>query len=135
MPQLDWREYELLEFFETFLVEEDYGTRHRFEETRNGVRLVLSLEQYVGRIEISLFREGSENSIASFVAFVRGAVRHINDKRGNYLEIEDCLLAPDKTLYLDVPVWDRDVCPFSTTIRVLVRPEIRLMFSTYRDRT
>ncbi|MGE3315348.1 MAG: hypothetical protein AB7O26_09540, partial [Planctomycetaceae bacterium] len=84
MPQLDWREYELLEFFDTLQFEAEYSVLHRFSTVRNRLQLLFTLEQWDREIDVRLCREDSDISIVNFAAFVRGEIRYHNDKRGTY---------------------------------------------------
>jgi hypothetical protein len=135
MPDLHWREYELLEFFDNVTYIAEYGLLHRFMTIRNGLELRVDLQQYDCQIDVILSRAGSEQSLVRFIAFIRGEIRRIDDPRGQMLEFTDCVIVPDQLTYIDVPVFSRDKIPFSTTIRIETDPDIRIDFAEYRGLT
>ncbi len=135
MPDIKWDEIDLLEFFEVEPIVGENGVSHRYEVVRNGLRMVFILEQYDAQIEVSLYREGSEVSLSSFIAYVRGAIRRVNDERGDYLEINDCILAPVRWWHVSVgALWSREAFPFSMLIVLEVKPDIRIALYPYSRR-
>jgi hypothetical protein len=87
-------------------------------------------------IQASLFREKSDDALFTFAAYVRGEVRFIKDKRGRYLEIADCIIAPNRFWYIDSgDPFDRKRFPISVTLTVAVDPDIRLAIVNYETRT
>src|SRR5687767_12024041 len=99
MPQLKWNDVDFLEFF---AVEPtvDYDVAHHYEIERAGLRLLFTVWQLESVIQASLFRDQADDALFTVCAYVRGEARFINDKRGRYLEIEDCIVAPSRFSYI-----------------------------------
>ncbi len=136
MPQLEWNELDFLDCFAVEPAVEDYGVSHSYELEREGLRLLVTVWQLESVIQTSVFRSNSDDAMFTFAAYVRGATRYINDKRGRYMEIEDCIIAPSRFWYNQAgDVFDRKRFPFSVTVTIAVDPEIRIAFVNYEPRT
>jgi hypothetical protein len=87
-------------------------------------------------IQTSLFREKSDDALLAFAAYVRGEAQYINDKRGRFLAIEDCIVAPNRFWHIDAGnVFDRERFPVSVTITIAVDTDIRIAFVNFESRT
>src|SRR5262245_62100312 len=69
----------------------DYAVSHNYELERDGLRLLFTLWQLESVIQASLFRVQDETAMFTFAAYVRGEARFINDRRGRYIDFEDCI--------------------------------------------
>jgi hypothetical protein len=136
MPQLQWNDVDLLEFFEVVPTIGDYETSHRYEIERAGIRLQFTVWQFESVVQAFLFRDTANDALISFAAYVRGEARLVNDERGKYLELEDCIFAPNRFWYIESgnPL-NRERFPVSITVTVTVDPEIRIAFVNFRTRT
>jgi hypothetical protein len=136
MPQLEWNDIDLLDFFAVEPTVEDYAASHNYEVERNGLRLLFTVWQNESVIQVSVFRSGAEDVLFTFAAYVRSGVRFIDDKRGKYLEIEDCIIAPNRFWYIDSgdPL-DRKRFPIAVTVTVAIDPDIRIAFVSLEPRT
>ena len=136
MPQLNWNDLDFLDFFAVEPNVEDYAVSYNHEIERDGLRLLFTVWHLESVIQASLFREKSDDALFTFAAYVRGEARFINDKRGRYLEIADCIIAPNRFWYIvSGDPFDRDRFPISVTVRMTVDPDIRLAFVDYETRT
>jgi hypothetical protein len=103
---------------------------------RNGLRLLITVWQFESVIQVTLFRESSDVALMDFTCFVRGEVRHINDGRGNYLSLEDCVVAPSRFSYIEAGnSFNHDRFPFGITLTIRVRPDIQIAMVPYQSRT
>jgi hypothetical protein len=136
MRQLDWNEFDFLEFFEVEPIVLDEIVSHSYEAHRNGLRLLLTVWQLESVIQATLFQEGSEAGLFSFAVYVRGAAIYVDDERGQYLEITDCIVAPNRFWHVQAgDPFDRERFPFSVTVKFEVQPNIRIEFVEYRSTT
>ena len=127
MPQLDWDELIFLEFLGVEPMVDDYSTSHTYEVEHNELRLLLTLWQYESVIHLSLFRKATTVPLFSFASFVRGGIRLVNDKRGKYLELMDCIVGPTRFWYIQAgDLFDREKYAHGITVQVEIRPEIRI---------
>ena len=136
MPELEWNEIDLLDFFAVLPTAEEDGVSHSFEIDRNGLQLLLTIRQYESVIQVSVFRRDSDHALFTFTAYVRGEVRLVNDQRGRYLEIADCIVAPD--CFWDIvsgDPFDRVRFPVAVTVTVAIDPDIRIAFVNFKSRT
>lgn len=129
MPQLEWNEIDLLDYFEVEPTVLDEVVSHSYEVERNGLRLLLTVWQLESVVQVTLFRSESEAEIFTFAAYARGPVRRIDDQRGKFIEIGDCIIAPNRFWYIEAgDVFNKGKYPASITIEIEVRPEIRIAF-------
>ena len=136
MPQLEWNELDFLDFFAVEPTVEDHAISHDYQIERDGLRLLFTVWQLESVIQASLFRDESDDALFTFAAYARGEARFINDKRGRYLEIEDCIVAPNRFWYNQAgDVFDRARFPSSVTVTLSVDPDIRIAFVNYEPRT
>ncbi|MBX9666037.1 MAG: hypothetical protein K2X93_00405 [Candidatus Obscuribacterales bacterium] len=134
MPKLNWCELDFLECLEADPIVDDYGTSHYYELEQGDLRIQVTVWQYESVIQLSLLRASTNVTIFGFASFVRGNVRYINDKRGKYLEVYDCILAPSRFWYQDAgDLFDHKKFTHGLTIRLEVEPEIRIMLEPCRN--
>jgi hypothetical protein len=128
MPQLNWDELDFLEYLEVDAIVDEYSTSHKYEVEQNDLRLLVTVWQYESVIQLSLFRAPTNVTILSFACFLRGNARYVNDKRGKYLELIDCVIAPTRFWYQCAgDLFDHKKFPHGLTIQLEVRPEIRVL--------
>jgi hypothetical protein len=127
MPQLNWDELDFLDYLDFSPVIDEFGTSHIYEIQQNDLRLLIIVWQFESAIQLSLIRDVTNATIFSFACYVRGKARYVHDKRGKYLELGDCVIAPDRFWYLEAgDVFDRNRFPHGLTIELEVRPDIRV---------
>ena len=128
MTQLKWDELDFLEYLEVDAVIDDYTTSHNYELEQNDLRLLITIWQYESVVQVSLLRATTNVTIFSFASFVRGCARYVNDKRGKYLELVDCVIAPTRFWYQQAgDLFDHEKFPHGLTIQLEVRPEVRVL--------
>src|SRR5689334_714935 len=91
MPELQWDELDFLECLETVPEVEEDGVWYSYNVIRGGHRLLVTVLPLESVVELSLFPEQAETPLVEFSLFVRGAIMHVNDKRGEYLEFPDSM--------------------------------------------
>lgn len=136
MPKLEWNELEFLAFFAVEPTVEDYRVSRSYQLERDGLRLLFTLWELESVIQVSLFRGQAEDALFAFAAYVRGEARIINDMRCNYIDFEDCIIAPNRFWSNQTgDPFDQARSPFSVTIRLAIDPDIRISFLNYESRT
>lgn len=136
MPQLEWNDIDFLDFFAVEPAVGDYAVSYNYEVERCGLRLLFTVWQYESVIQASVFRNDAHDALFTFAAYVRGEARFINDKRGRYLEIADCIIAPNRFWYIDAgDPFDRERLPISVTLAVAIDPDIRISLANCESRT
>ena len=92
--------------------------------------------QYESVVQVSVFRGDADDGLFTFAAYVRSGARFINDKRGRYLEIADCIIAPRRLWYIDSgDPFDRERFPIGVTMTVAIDPDIQIAFVNCEPRT
>ena len=136
MPQLDWNPLEFLECLNvTPNFDEEYETFYQYILVQGDLRLVMTVFQYEQVVE--LFLEGVATGATVFrcALFVRGAVKFINDKRGKYLEFQNCAIGANRFWYQTAPnVLDTEIFPYGQTLQLEMEPEMRIVFESNRYR-
>lgn len=136
MPELEWNDVDFLDFFAVEPTAEEFDVSHSYEVQRNGLRLLLTVWQYESVVQASVFQGDAESAVFTFAAYVRGAARLIDDQRGRYLEIADCIIAPSRFWYLDSgDPFDRERFPIAVTVTVAIEPTIQIAFVNRNNRT
>lgn len=136
MPQLQWNELDFLDCFGVEPTAEEYAVSHNYEIARDGLRLLLTVWQLESVIQASVFRDKSDDALFTFAAYVRGEARFINDKRGRYIEVDDCVIAPNRFWYNQAgDVFDQERFPCSVTVIIAVDPDIHIAFVNHEPRT
>jgi hypothetical protein len=129
MPQLQWDELDLLTCLGVVPEVEEYGVEYRYRVEAGGHVLVLTIWPLESVAAFSLLAGDSATPLVEWAAFVRGPVRHVNDKRGEYLEFQDSVIGSDRFWHLDAgDVFDRSQYPGGVTVELGVRPQIRIRF-------
>jgi|ERR1035437_707348 hypothetical protein len=125
MRDLKWRELDVVECLGVLPAFDEDDVVHKFRVERDGLLLELDICAYDSSIEIRLFRSGCDVPLFDTSFFVRGEIRHINEKDLSWLEFSDCLIAPiifdEDSLGLQSPK-----CYVSFQIQML--PNFRLRF-------
>ncbi len=95
MPELQWDELDFLECLEAIPeVEEPWKTRYVYKVYKDELILTVVVRPLEGVIFLSLGQAASDDFLVEFTALVRGPIRYVHDKRGEYIELSDCLLMP-----------------------------------------
>jgi hypothetical protein len=126
MPELQWDELDFLECLGVVPEEGEYGTSYAYKLERNGLRLELSLWPFESMAGFSLYRETDALALFTFALAVRGNIRRVNDKRGDYLEFTNCIVVADRFSYLTIGnPFDRERFAAGTTLELFINPDIR----------
>ena len=128
MPELQWDELDFLECLEVEpQIEDEYKTRYVYKVARAGLILTVVVRSLESYLWLSLQQKESELPLVEFALFVHGNIRYIKDKRGEYLELTDCLLAPRRTSYLKAEtIWD--VTQPTWTLEISIKPHIQIRY-------
>lgn len=127
MPQLNWNENDLLECLEVSPQVSDYEVKHFYQVTQDDFVLAVSVWQHESLVVLSLCQEKSDAPLIEFALCVRRAVRYVHDKRGEYLEFGNCVVAPDRFAYQAVGnMFDETVFKPSLTVQLAVKPHIQI---------
>lgn len=127
MPQLDWDELDFLTFFAVIPAIEEHAVAHSYELERNGLRFLFTLWQHESVIQLSLFRGKNHDPLVTFTAYVRGKAHCIDDKRGKYIDFDDCVIVPNRFWHFQaIDVFDRMLFPAAVTIRLIIDPDIQI---------
>lgn len=130
MPELKWDETDFLECLEVIPQIEEYGTEHYYEVKKNGLILAVSVWQYESVIALSLLQEAGRIPITSFALVVRDRVRYIHDKRGEYLEFNDCVVVSNRFFGQETRKDIFDKTKFSDNLRleISIKPNLQIKF-------
>jgi hypothetical protein len=96
LPQLDWDETDFMICLEAVPEVKEYGVQHLYRVEKHGIALVVIVRQLESLVWLSLRQVDSVAPLIEFDLYVRGGVKYVNDKRGEYLELSDCLLTPTR---------------------------------------
>lgn len=128
MPQLEWNEVDFLKCFEVEPEVEDYETSHAYTLDRAALRLIVVVWQHENVVQLSLSLKDSSETITEMVCFVRGGVRHVNDKRGEYLWFSNCIIGPDRFWYQTTGnLFNAKVHSHGVDIHLHVSPNIQIL--------
>gem|GEM_PF-5576409 len=94
MRDLKWNELDVVECLGALAVFDEDDAVYRFRVERDGLALELDICAYDSSIEIGLYKLGSPVPLFDTSFFVRGEIRHINEKNLSWLEFSDCIIAP-----------------------------------------
>lgn len=101
MSELQWDELDILECLGVVPEEGEHHEWYAYPVEQNGLRLTLSLWPFESMVGFSLYRVGNTDALFDFWVVVRGQIRRINDKRGDYLEFTDCIVTDSRFSYLE----------------------------------
>ncbi|WP_303310284.1 hypothetical protein [Hymenobacter sp. BT730] len=91
LRELQWDELEVLQALEDVPTEGAGGSLH-YRVQQHELQLRVSLWPQHGFVDILLLHTGIQSVLLDMTVAVRGRIRYNNDKRGEYLELADCLL-------------------------------------------
>jgi hypothetical protein len=125
MPELRWDKLEFLECLEVIPDEEEYGVSFSYKVDREPLTLLMTVWPFESVVQVSVYLRQPSAPVIEFTGFVRGGVRRVDDKRGDYLEFTDTVVAPSRFWYLEAGnVFDQARHPYGVTVEVGVRPHI-----------
>ena len=136
MPQIQWNDVDFLDFFAVEPTVEDGAISYNYEIERNSLRLLLTVWQYESVIQWSIFLNYADDALVTFAVYVRGEARFINDTRGRFLEISECIIVPNRFWYINCGyLFDRERFPLAVTVTLAIDPDIRIAFVNVQPRT
>jgi hypothetical protein len=87
MQRFVWNETDFIECLSVFPTVEECGVAHHFDLYRNGLRLLLSVYQLDAEVWISLYREGSNQSLFTVSLKDSPGARLVRNRNGqDYIE-------------------------------------------------
>ena len=107
--------------------DDEYEINYFYEVKRDGLVLTILVLPWESKIELSLRQENCERALCTFTLQVRGKVRHIHDKRGEYLELSNCLIFPNHTLYSDRNASVSDINQ-NWRVEISIKPQIQIRY-------
>ncbi len=120
---LFWDETDFMECLETLpIADEEQGTYHRYIVPRDGLTLVLTVEQYSGDISFCLYRDGIETPILEFHLLDCPRARYIKDQVGNRRDFLEFDVSPCNGRTYNR--WDTDL--IERGVRLMVKPHIAI---------
>lgn len=133
MPRLKFDPLDLLDCLEVAPAD-DEDTELLYDVKQGDLRLRFCVWPFESVVELTLLRDTTRATIFSCVCFVRDNVRFVNDKRGKYLALNDCVIAGARFWYFEAgDVFDHQRFPCGVTVEISVRPEISVMIVPYRS--
>lgn len=127
MPQLDWDETDFMECLEVIPTVEDYEVKHVYEVNKDGLSLLVCVWQLESVVGLSLRQHDGDELLTEFALFVRGAVRYVNDKRGEYLEFSDVVVAPNRFSFSG-SAFDKTRLSHGLVIHLQAKPHIQIRY-------
>ena len=130
MPKLQWDDLDFLECLEVVPEVETDRIWYSYQVVKNGLDLQVKVWPMESVIQFALARESAKDPLFRFALFVRGRVRHINDKRGEYLEFEDCVVASNQFWYIEAgDVFNHGRFAKGVTVEIGIKPDIWIEFT------
>ncbi len=127
MPQLQWNDYDFALCLEVMPEVDVDKVEYVYTVDKDGLVLTVTVWQYESVIGLSLRAPSMDNPAMEFALYVRGPVTYINDKRGEYLRLEDCIITSSRFSYIEAgDLWDNIKFPSGLPVVVAVRPGIRV---------
>jgi len=127
MPQLKWDETEFLECLEVTPEIDEYEVQHMYEVEQHGLVLTATVWQYESVICLSLRQQAMNEPLVEFTLFVRDGIRYVKDKRGEYLEFQDCIVAPSRFSYIEIgDVFDKTKFDHGLTLQLATKPHLQI---------
>lgn len=127
MRELHW---DPLDFMTVLEVEaedfdEDYGAIV-YRAQRDSLELNVIVSPYHRSLQFAMEKEGA--TLFKVTVWVFGEIRRVFDLRGEFLEVNDCILAPNWFEYFEnesqKSIKNRDV----VVLRVFLKPHIQIIF-------
>ena len=127
MPDLKWIETDFMECLKVIPEVEDYEVERVYKVEKNGLILAVTVWQYESVVCISLRQQENTAPLTEFALFVREAIQYIHDKRGEYLEFRDCIIAPSRFSYLEMGnMLDRTKFNRGSTVQLAIKPHVQI---------
>ena len=128
MPDLQWDENELVEYFSVLPTTDEDAVHHSFELTRDNLRMLFTIWKYESVMRLTLSYCDSQEELLDVTAFVRGGItvrRHIGTN-APYLGLSDCILAPTRFSYNEMPnsPFNKEKFPWGVNMHIWVDPRI-----------
>lgn len=128
MPKLRWDIVEFIECLEVLPQTDEFETKHFFQVGKDGLKLEISVWPYESIISIDLYRDGIEPPIVGCAFLVRDEIKLAKEKNGEWLEIGNCIIIPDRFSFMDSrrALFDVHKNPYGLMVEVRVRPHFRI---------
>ena len=127
-PELRWDETDFLDCLEVFPeIDEDFYLSYVYKVTKLGMVLTVVVWPLESLVSMSLRQQEMQASLIEVALCVRGSVRYIKDKRGDYLEFPDCVFLPNITSpQLVEDAFDRTISSCGATLQLAIKPHIQI---------
>ena len=127
MPELRWNATDFTECLQVIPEVEDFEVEHSYTVEKDGLALTITVWQHESVVCVSLRQAEITVPLAVFVLFVREAVQYINDKRGEYLEFRDCIIAPSRFSYPTMgDMFDKNKFTRGLTVQLAIKPNVQI---------
>ena len=129
MPDFQWDQLDFLECLEVAPEVKEFSTSYTYDIHKGGFRLLLTVWPLESVVALTLWPEQTDAPLFDFALFVRGKVRHINDKRGEYLEFPDSIFAPNRFWYMEAgDLFSHERFAIGVTLELRIKPSLSLRF-------
>lgn len=127
MPELVWNAVDFMECLEVFPEVGEFEVEHVYIVPRKGLVLAVTVWRMESVVRLSIRESESSEPVIEFALFVRDAVHYIKDKRGEFLEFRDCIVAPSRFSYLEMgDMFDKAQFKKGLTIQLGIKPNIKI---------
>ena len=125
---LKWDEIDFMDCLEVFPEVEEDGLTHLYKVTKDGITLTVVVRQFESLILLSLSQQQVKTPLTEFALIVREAVHYIQDKQGQYLEFQDCVIVPSHFSYPSNDLFDKRKFDSGLTLQVAIKPHIQIRY-------
>ena len=131
MPELAWDETDFLACLEVEPQIEEYGMAYHYEVSRGTLTLFVSVWPYESVVALSLLAQDTQETTTNITLWlaIRGAVHYIHDKRGEFLEFNDCVVISTRFFSGAIEsVFDKTKLPGDLQMTLRIKPTIQIAF-------
>jgi hypothetical protein len=124
---MKWDETDFLDCLEVFPEIEEDDVSYAYKVMKNGMVLTVVVWPWESLVLMSLRQQEMETSIIEILLCVREGVRYIKDKRGNYLEFQDCVFLPVGASHqLVEDAFDKTRFGNGAMVQLTIKPHIQI---------
>lgn len=130
MPELKWDETDFLDCLEVFPEkDEEFYLSYVYEVRKHGMALTVVVWPWESFVLLSLRQQEMKAPLFEVTLAVRERVRYVKDKRGDYLEFQDCIILPKiSSYYSGNDVFDRSRFSYGVTLQLTIKPHIQIRY-------
>jgi hypothetical protein len=134
MPLLAWNEADFTDCLEVLpKVDREWEVLHVFDVEKSNLLLSLGVRQLESTISVVVRQIDNEKPTISFLLFVKGAARFVKERRGEFLELQQCVLLPCERSPF---AWGIDVetFPCHLDVEISIKPSIEVRIKNHSPR-